>query len=156
MLLQEEEEAVAACWRRQSPSSPLRASQRRRRQAALLDLKTLTWTDTGTATKSDLNDEEGWTLLPDGRVLTVDCYTDSYFGIVPNYPANPTNSEIYDPRTRQWSSGGSTINSLTDPRYDVVAIGNAIVDVLAHADDGFLKTEGLAKGAMTLIDDARA
>jgi hypothetical protein len=84
-------------------------------QAALLDLKTLTWTETGTGTKADLNDEEGWTLLPDGRVLTVDCYTDFFFGLVPSYPANPTHSEIYDPVTGQWSSGGSTIHSLTDP-----------------------------------------
>ncbi|MBT5413987.1 MAG: adenosine kinase [Rhodospirillaceae bacterium] len=35
---------------------------------------------------------------------------------------------------------------------DVVGIGNAIVDVLAHAEDGFLDAHGLAKGAMTLID----
>ena len=84
-------------------------------QAALLDLKTLTWTETGTSTKADLNDEEGWTLLPDGSVLTVDCYTDFHFGLVPAYPANPTNSEIYDPATGQWSSAGSTINTLTDP-----------------------------------------
>jgi sugar/nucleoside kinase (ribokinase family) len=39
---------------------------------------------------------------------------------------------------------------------DVVGIGNAIVDVIAHADDGFLAEQGLAKGAMTLIDAARA
>lgn len=39
---------------------------------------------------------------------------------------------------------------------DVVGIGNAIVDVLAHADDAFLAAHGLAKGAMTLIDAARA
>ena len=39
------------------------------RQAALLNLNTMTWTETGTATKSDLNDEEGWTLLPNGKVL---------------------------------------------------------------------------------------
>src|ERR1700730_11159936 len=39
---------------------------------------------------------------------------------------------------------------------DVVGIGNAIVDVLAHADESFLATHGLAKGAMTLIDAARA
>jgi sugar/nucleoside kinase (ribokinase family) len=38
---------------------------------------------------------------------------------------------------------------------DVVGIGNAIVDVLAHADDGFLATHGLTKGAMTLIDASR-
>jgi hypothetical protein len=45
------------------------------RQAALLDAKKLTWTETGTPSKADLNDEEGWTLLPNGKVLTVDCYT---------------------------------------------------------------------------------
>ncbi len=38
---------------------------------------------------------------------------------------------------------------------DLVGIGNAIVDVIAHADDRFLTSEGLAKGAMTLIDQAR-
>ncbi len=40
--------------------------------------------------------------------------------------------------------------------HDVAAIGNAIVDVIATADDAFLAAEGLAKGAMTLIDEARA
>jgi hypothetical protein len=92
-------------------------------QAALLDLKTMTWTETGTSTKADLNDEEGWTLLPDGRVLTVDCYTDFFFKLIPSYPTDPTNSEIYDPRTRQWSSAGSTINTLTDPATDELGPG---------------------------------
>ena len=41
-------------------------------------------------------------------------------------------------------------------KYDVCAIGNAIVDVLAHADDDFLAKNDLAKGAMTLIDTDRA
>ncbi|HXM84694.1 MAG TPA: adenosine kinase [Stellaceae bacterium] len=40
--------------------------------------------------------------------------------------------------------------------FDVVGIGNAIVDVLAKADDAFLKRQGLAKGTMALIDAARA
>jgi len=40
--------------------------------------------------------------------------------------------------------------------YDVAAIGNAIVDVIAPADDAFLVANGLAKGAMTLIDEPRA
>ena len=40
--------------------------------------------------------------------------------------------------------------------YDVTAIGNAIVDVIAPATDAFLAAEDLAKGAMTLIDEARA
>ena len=84
-------------------------------QAGLLNPKTLTWTETGTSTKSDLNDEEGLTLLPDGNVLTIDCYTDFHFGLAPSYPANPTNSEIYDTVTGQWSSAGSTIKTLTDP-----------------------------------------
>src|SRR5205085_3718404 len=39
---------------------------------------------------------------------------------------------------------------------DIVGIGNAIVDVIAHADDAFLAEQGFAKGAMTLIDTARA
>src|ERR1700694_2006469 len=38
----------------------------------------------------------------------------------------------------------------------VVGIGNAIVDVIAHADESFLAGEGFAKGSMTLIDAARA
>ena len=39
---------------------------------------------------------------------------------------------------------------------DVVGIGNAIVDVLAHCDDAFIERMSLSKGAMTLIDGARA
>lgn len=39
---------------------------------------------------------------------------------------------------------------------DVVGIGNAIVDVIASADDAFLERHGMPKGAMTLIDEARA
>jgi sugar/nucleoside kinase (ribokinase family) len=40
--------------------------------------------------------------------------------------------------------------------YDVAAIGNAIVDVIAQCDDAFLEREGLVKGSMALIDPARA
>src|SRR5215469_7291735 len=40
--------------------------------------------------------------------------------------------------------------------YDVLGIGNAIVDVISHADDAFLAKHGLAKGSMTLIDETRA
>jgi sugar/nucleoside kinase (ribokinase family) len=39
---------------------------------------------------------------------------------------------------------------------DVVGIGNAIVDVLAHCDDAFIARMGLNKSAMTLIDTDRA
>jgi sugar/nucleoside kinase (ribokinase family) len=40
--------------------------------------------------------------------------------------------------------------------YDVAAIGNAIVDVIAPASEAFLVAEGLSKGSMALIDEARA
>jgi sugar/nucleoside kinase (ribokinase family) len=45
---------------------------------------------------------------------------------------------------------------MATPTIDVVGIGNAIVDVLAQADDSFIRQEQLAKGTMALIDEARA
>ncbi len=39
---------------------------------------------------------------------------------------------------------------------DVVGVGNAIVDVIANVDESFVTEHGLEKGAMTLIDTARA
>jgi adenosine kinase len=41
-------------------------------------------------------------------------------------------------------------------QFDVLTIGNAIVDVLAHTEEDFLVGEGLVKGAMRLIDEAEA
>src|SRR5689334_23429380 len=41
---------------------------------------------------------------------------------------------------------------MPNPRLDVLCIGNAIVDVIANADDDFLTREGLVKGSMRLID----
>ena len=75
-------------------------------QAALLNLSNFTWTPTGSG-KFDVNDEEGWTLLPNKKVLTVDAY-------VFQYDARGTNSEIYDPLTGSWSTAGSTIVQLWD------------------------------------------
>jgi hypothetical protein len=76
------------------------------KQEALLDPKTLTWTATG-AGKFDIHDEEGWTLLPNKHVLTVDAYVGQY---------NPTgtNSEIYVPASGKWHSAGSTVVQLWD------------------------------------------
>ncbi len=45
---------------------------------------------------------------------------------------------------------------MTSSTYDVVAVGNAIIDVLQSAPDAFLAEENIAKGGMTLIDEARA
>jgi len=45
---------------------------------------------------------------------------------------------------------------MTAATYDVLGIGNAIVDILAKAEDKFLTEQGMAKGSMALIDEARA
>lgn len=45
---------------------------------------------------------------------------------------------------------------MTAPRYDVLGIGNAIVDVIARTEDDFLIAQGMQKGTMALIDEARA
>lgn len=59
---------------------------------AILNASTLTWTTTGTG-KADSNSEEGWTLLPNGDVLTVDTQ-------------NGTNAELYNYKTGAWSLTG--------------------------------------------------
>jgi sugar/nucleoside kinase (ribokinase family) len=41
-------------------------------------------------------------------------------------------------------------------RYDIVGIGNAVVDVIAHADDSFLDQMGIEKGIMQLVERDRA
>jgi len=67
---------------------------------------TVTWTITGSG-KSDSNDEEGWTLLPSGEVLTVD--TNSDLG-------QDSPSEIYFDTTGSWyKTTGAAKNVLVDP-----------------------------------------
>ncbi len=84
-----------------------------------------------TSGKTDNNSEEGWTLLPDGTVLTVDTGTEG-----------GTNSEIFDPSTNAWASAGSTIVSLPDNS----AIGTIYVPEIGPA---VLRPDGtvLATGA---------
>ncbi|NOJ39640.1 adenosine kinase [Bradyrhizobium australiense] len=45
---------------------------------------------------------------------------------------------------------------MTDAKYDVLGIGNAIFDVFAQTDEKFLADHGMVKGGMALIDEARA
>lgn len=71
-------------------------------QAAELNPTTLTWKIVPTAGKADFNAEEGWTLLPNGTVLTFD---------VKDAP----NSEIYTPSAGAWASAGSTVVDLHSP-----------------------------------------
>ncbi len=61
---------------------------------------TLTWSAVGLG-KADFFTEEGFALLPNESILTVDCQ-------------NGTNSETYNPVTGQWMSAGSTIVPLAD------------------------------------------
>jgi hypothetical protein len=83
-------------------------------KAALLDAANLTWTvlngTGGYIGKLDENTEEGWTLLPNGDLLTVD----TYICEISCYTPNGMNSEIYNPITGVWSSAGSTGVQLWD------------------------------------------
>ena len=42
------------------------------------------------------------------------------------------------------------------PQLDLLALGNAIVDVIAHTEDDFLVSRKMQKGSMNLIDEATA
>src|SRR3546814_19156951 len=58
----------------------------------------------------------------------------------------------YEMRISDWSSDVCSSDLAAAPTLDVVAIGNAIVDVLARSDDAFLAEHALTKGGMQLID----
>lgn len=45
---------------------------------------------------------------------------------------------------------------MTAPALDVVALGNALVDILSHEDDDFVLRAGLDRGVMTMVDATRA
>jgi hypothetical protein len=72
--------------------------------AALLNEGSLSWSSTGSG-KHDSYDEEGWTLLPSGKLLTVDAYV---------YTTCGQGSEMYDPSTGAWSSAGNVGVQLAD------------------------------------------
>ena len=74
---------------------------------AILDSSKLTWTAIGTG-QADINNEQGWTLLPNGDVLTID--TNDFTDLL--------HSEIFSPRTGVWSSGGDTVVKLDDTFAD--------------------------------------
>ncbi len=61
----------------------------------LFNASNLTWTAITNTGKSDTYSEEGFGLLPNGKILTIDCQ-------------NIPNSELYDPATLKWTSAGST------------------------------------------------
>jgi hypothetical protein len=69
------------------------------KQQVTFDESTLTWTAVDNNEKADGFSEEGFALLPNGTVLTVDT-------------EDGTNSEVFDTTTQTWSSAGSTIVTL--------------------------------------------
>jgi hypothetical protein len=71
-------------------------------QQAYFNPKTLGWTNIVNTGKTDRFDEEGWTLLPDGTVLTTDAIN------APHY-------EIYNPKTKKWTTPGTVPVRLEDP-----------------------------------------
>jgi hypothetical protein len=75
------------------------------KKQALLNAATLTWTNLLGTGKDDSNDEEGWNLLPNGKVLTVDTFIGG---------GAPLASQVYDPSTDQWTSAGNTTALLVD------------------------------------------
>ena len=72
------------------------------KRMAILDPATLAWTEVSSAGKHDENAEEGWTLMPDGSVLTVDV------------KGNPV-SEKYIPSMSKWVMAGNTPTNLQGP-----------------------------------------
>ena len=81
-------------------------------RAAILDEATLTWTATGTGKNPDQGcpyDEQGWTLLPDGQVLTVDTWRTKA----------TTKTEVYTPSTGAWTNAGDTPKTLGDSNVEM-------------------------------------
>jgi hypothetical protein len=84
------------------PNGEVLLGRKTTKQMAVLDPSTLKWTAVGSAGKSDFNAEEGWTLLPNGTVLTWDVKHDP-------------NSEIYTPNSQSWTTAGTTVANLMGP-----------------------------------------
>ncbi len=81
-----------------------------------LDPATLTWTSVPSTGKADNFAEEGWTLLPDGALFTIDV-------------GNPLHAEHYDPASAQWYSDGNTPDLLSSPPGSPLTYGPAPVQV---------------------------
>ena len=94
----------------------------------LLDPASLTWNNTGAPRLGNFyQDEQGYNLLPNGRVLTLDIWSDFDFNTL-TASGNSTNAEQYEPGSGLWIGAGNTPVSLVDP-YECgnFEIGPAVV-----------------------------
>ena len=60
------------------------------------------------------------------------------------------------PRQQPFTAHVPGLSNKQGIRYDVVGIGNAIVDVIAMVGDPYLSEQGMTKGSMSLIETERA
>jgi hypothetical protein len=113
---------------------------------ALFDATSLTWTSTGAPNAGqNYQDEQGYELLPNGDVLTIDVWT--------NYPSGgATNAEIYSPSSGTWSSAGNTPVSLVDPS----TCGNWEIGPAVLRPDGTVVAFGGNTGCTTPAVDPTA
>jgi hypothetical protein len=81
---------------------------------AVISGKTVTWTP---VTNGFYPNEEGWTLLPDNSLLTVDVWTSG--------KKKYNDFELFSPTTNTWKLGGETANLLSDP--ELREIGAAVL-----------------------------
>jgi len=101
------------------------------KRLAILDPKTLTWTSARAAGKTDWNAEEGWTLMPDGSIFTVD---------VRSHP----HAERYLPGDGQWIGAGNTpVDLQSPPAEKTITWGNGrIYHPPGEVGPGMLRPDG--------------
>ena len=75
---------------------------------------------------------------------------------IPSTTTAERSPERRSPSTLRPGRTRAEIETVQETTFDVVGVGNTIVDVISNVDDDFVRTHGLNKGAMTLIDQARA
>jgi hypothetical protein len=114
---------------------------------AILNPTNLTWTSTGAPNAGlDYQDEQGYELLPNGNVLTLDIWTNY------NKQGNAKNAEQYSPLTAVWTSAGNTPVSLVDP----YACGNFEIGPAVTRGDGTVVAFGGNTGCQAPTADPTA
>lgn len=132
------------------PNGRFLLGQKITKRMAELDPRTLTWTEVASTGKRDHHAEEGWTLLPDGTIVTVDVlaapHTERY---VPNH----------NPALGQWNNIGTTPTSLkftwTGANAKPIPYGNGqfytpageVGPAILRPDGTVFATGALTKGA---------